>query len=111
MSYDRSKPLIVQNDLTVLLETRHPLFEEVRLELSRFADLIKSPENLHTYRITPLSLWNAAAAGVSYEAVIHCLQQYSKWEAPSSVYQEIGKLMRRYGLIRLEAHDDQLRLV
>ena len=58
-------PLIVQSDRTLLLEVAHPAFEQVRDELARFAELVKSPEHIHTYRITPLSLWNASASGVS----------------------------------------------
>ena len=64
------KPLIVQGDKTVLLEVENARYEEARDALSRFAELVKSPEHIHTYRITPLSLWNAAAAGVSAAYVI-----------------------------------------
>lgn len=111
MGYDRSKPLIVQKDLTVLLETQHPSFESVRELLSQFADLIKSPQNIHTYRMTPLSLWNAAAAGIEYEQIANLLHANSKMDVPAQVYQEIGKIMGRYGLIRLESHEAGLRLV
>ena len=63
-------PLIVQSDKTVLLEVENPLYEECRDQLARFAELVKSPEHVHTYRITPLSLWNAAAAGLTAEQII-----------------------------------------
>ena len=56
-------PLIVQGDMTLLLEVHSPLYEEVRDALARFTELLKSPEHIHTYRFTPLSIWNAAAAG------------------------------------------------
>ena len=64
LTMDPSKPLIVQSDLSILLETNHPEFGKLQGKLARFADLVKSPEHLHTYRVTPLSLWNAAAAGM-----------------------------------------------
>lgn len=111
MGYDRNKPLIVQKDLTVLLDVRHPEAEQMRDHLNRYAELIKSPESIHTYRISPLSLWNAAAAGCHYDEVIRFLQENSKMDLPAEVGQSIGKIMRRYGLIRLEAHGDRLRLV
>lgn len=111
MNYDRRKPLIVQKDLTVLLETRHPDFEYLRKQLGGFAELVKHPSNIHTYRITPLSLWNAVSAGVTYEDVIHCLQSHSKMPLSMPLCQQIGNIMGRYGLLRLEAHGDTLRLV
>ena len=73
------KPLIVQSDKTLLLEVDHPAFEEARAILGRFAELEKSPEYLHTYRITPLSLWNAAASKMSADEIIDTLYKYSKY--------------------------------
>ncbi|RTE03625.1 DNA repair helicase XPB [Paenibacillus whitsoniae] len=101
MRMDTAKPLIVQSDLTILAETGHPGFEEVRGGLSRFAELVKSPEHLHTYRITPLSLWNAAAAGVDVEEIAGCLQAHSKFGVPPSVLSLIRKYTSRYGVLRL----------
>lgn len=75
-----------------------------------FAELEKSPEYVHTYRVTPLSIWNAAASGISLESIIQCLQQWSKFDVPSSLIKEIKVHMRRYGLIRLEKKDDTLVL-
>jgi len=109
--YDRTRPAMVQKDLTVLLECRHPDYEEARAAISRFADLIKSPEPLHTYRITPLSLWNAASAGLRYDDIISTLQRYSKWEIPPEACRAIASWIGRYGLLRLEAHGTDLRLV
>ena len=111
MVYDRRKPLVVQRDMTVLFDVRHAEADPVRERLSRFAHLVKTPGHVHTYRITPLSLWNAAAAGLRCEDVIRFLQENGRTDLPDEVGQAIGKLMRRYGLIRLEAHEDRLRLV
>ncbi|OPH53039.1 helicase [Paenibacillus ferrarius] len=111
MTWDPIRPLIVQSDLTVLLETHHPDFEAVRGELSRFADLVKSPEHLHTYRITPLSLWNAAAAGMPIDQMTACLQQYAKFGVPSSVLSSIRKYANRYGMLRMEDVGNELYLV
>ena len=78
MAYLSSNPLIAQSDKTVLLEVSNPLYEEARDALARFAELEKSPEHIHTYRITPLSLWNAAAAGLKAGAMVAALTRYSK---------------------------------
>ncbi|MBP1961251.1 DNA repair helicase XPB [Paenibacillus aceris] len=111
MNGDPTRPLIVQSDLSVLLETHHPKFESVRGTLSRFADLIKSPEHLHTYRITPLSLWNATAAGMPVEQMSACLQQHAKFGVPSSVLSSIRKYANRYGILRMENVGKELYLV
>lgn len=110
MSYRPELPLIVQSDRTILLEAQHPLFAEVRQALSGFAELIKSPEYIHTYRITPLSLWNAAAGGLTAEQVTGVLSTYSKYGVPPSIVREIAETMGRYGLIRLEKDGDHLLL-
>ena len=73
MIFRRECPLIVQGDQTVLLEADHPSFQRVRDDLSSFAELIKSPDFLHTYRITPLSLWNAAASGIDTQWILSFL--------------------------------------
>ncbi|UKS30038.1 DEAD/DEAH box helicase [Paenibacillus sp. HWE-109] len=111
MSWDPNLPLIVQSDLSILLETHHPDFEAVRGELSRFADLIKSPEHLNMYRITPLSLWNAAAAGMPVDQISACLQKYAKFGVPTSVLSSIRKYAQRYGLLRMEDVGNELYLV
>ncbi|NOV03280.1 DNA repair helicase XPB [Paenibacillus planticolens] len=111
MHGDSTRPLIVQSDLSILLETNHPEFESVRGTLSRFADLVKSPEHLHTYRITPLSLWNAAAAGMPVEQMSACLQQNAKFGVPSSVLSGIRKYANRYGILRMENVGNELYLV
>ncbi|MVO99251.1 DNA repair helicase XPB [Paenibacillus lutrae] len=96
-----SAPLIVQNDLTVLLETDHEDFEAVRAELAWIAELIKSPKYLHTYRITPLSLWNAAASGIASARIVHFLEEKSKYGIPRKAAEQIIETHNRYGLLRL----------
>jgi DNA excision repair protein ERCC-3 len=104
------KPLIVQSDKTLLLEVDHPMFEDCRSEIARFAELEKSPEYLHTYRITSLSLWNAAAAKLKAEQIVDALYKYSKYPVPQAVSAEIYTLMGRYGKLKLE-RDDRGELV
>ena len=96
-----SKPLIVQSDRTLLLEVDHPLFEKVRGLVAGFAELEKSPEYLHTYRITPLSLWNAASVGLTSEKVIDILYKYSKYPVPQNVNSEVTRQISRYGKLKL----------
>jgi DNA excision repair protein ERCC-3 len=111
MNYDPSNPLIVQGDRSVLVEVDNPKYAEARDALAPFADLEKSPEHIHTYRLTPLSLWNAAAAGLTAEAMIEVLRRYSKFPLPSNLPTDIAELVSRYGRVRLERFGDQLRLV
>ena len=97
-------PLIVQGDGKVLLETKHPRYEEVRDFLSRFAELETSPANLHTYRIHPLSLWNAASSGMRRGEIVDGLRQHSKFDVPDNVLTQVGDTIDRYGLVKLVAH-------
>jgi DNA excision repair protein ERCC-3 len=109
--YNSSNPLIVQSDRTVFLETANPQFEDARDDLGRFAELDKSPEHLHTYRITPLSLWNAASSGMGAVEIINILNRYSKYEVPTNVVEDIREVVGRYGRVRLMREDgDQLVL-
>ncbi len=103
-------PLIVQSDRTLLLEVAHPDFEQVRDELSRFAELVKSPEHIHTFRVTPLSLWNASASGVSCDEMIATLDRWSKYPVPQNLTQEIQDHGTRYGKLRLVQKGDRLAL-
>lgn len=98
---DPLNPLIVQSDLTVLLEVASPKAGSARGDLARFAELEKSPEHIHTYRITPLSLWNAASAGLSPGDVASTLTGYSKYPVPGAVLHEIHDQMSRYGRLRI----------
>ncbi len=111
MSFNAQKPLIIQSDKTVLLEVQSDLYEEARDALARFAELEKSPEYLHTYRITPLSLWNAAAAGLTADEIVAALERYSKYDLPANVRADIFEQVSRYGRVRLVRAGDDLALV
>ncbi len=94
-------PLVVQSDHTVLLEVGHPRAEEAREVLLPFADLLKSPEHVHTYRIGALSLWNASASGLTADDVLERLKAYSRYPLPPNLVNEIRLQMGRYGLVQL----------
>ncbi len=111
MQYNPANPLIVQGDRTILLEVDNPLYPEARDAIAPFAELEKSPEHIHTYRLTPLSLWNAAAAGMPADAMIEALERFSKFPLPSNVPADLRELVSRYGRVRLERIDGQLRLI
>jgi len=98
-------PAIVQADMTVLLEVDHPDYEPARDALAAFSELVKSPEHIHTYRITPLSLWNAAASGVTAEQVLDALEKYSRYDVPDLVRTEVVEYISRYGRLVLEERD------
>ncbi len=98
---DPLNPLIVQADMTVLLETSSPKAADARGELSRFAELVRAPEHIHTYRITPLTLWNAAAAGLSADEAVRTLTSLAKFAPPPAVIAEVGEQISRYGRLRL----------
>lgn len=104
-------PLIVQGDGKVLLETKHPKYEEVRDFLSRFAELETSPEHLHTYRIHPLTLWNAASSGMTRAAIVDGLREWSKFDVPPDVLTQVGETIERYGLVKLLQHPDDRKLL
>ena len=97
-------PLIVQSDKTLLLDIDHLLSDECRRAIASFAELEKSPEHIHTYRLTPLGLWNARASGHDAEQVIDVLLKYSRYAVPHSLLVDIAETMSRYGRLRLEAH-------
>src|SRR5436190_17516706 len=94
-----SNPLIVQSDRTILLEVDHPQHAEARDAVAQFAELEKSPEHIHTYRLSPLSLWNAAAGGMTAEAMIDVLARYSKFPLPSNLPIDIAETVSRYGRV------------
>jgi DNA excision repair protein ERCC-3 len=108
--YRPNNPLIVQSDRTLLLEAAHPDFERVRDELTHFAELIKSPEHIHTFRISPLSLWNASASGVTRDEMIATLEKWSKFQVPQNIIQEIQDHGTRYGRIKLVQKNGRLAL-
>ncbi len=105
-----TKPLIVQSDNTLLLEVDHPDFEATRDAISPFSELEKSPEHIHTYRITPLSLWNAASSGLDADDIMKKLDIYSRYEIPQPVIATIKEQMKRYGLLSLKMDNDDLIL-
>lgn len=94
-------PLIVQSNRTLLLDVHAPLSEECRNALIPFAELVSSPEHLHTYQITSLSLWNAAGAGFSGEDAVAVLEKYSRYDIPQSVIMWIKESAGRFGKLRL----------
>ena len=104
-------PLIVQGDGKVLLETKHPKYEAVRDFLSRFAELETSPEHLHTYRIHPLTLWNAASSGMTRAEIVDGFLSYSKFDVPPDVLAQVGETIERYGLVKLIVHPDDKKLL
>ena len=107
-------PLIVQSDLTVLVDVAAPRDPAARDALARFAELVKSPEHIHTYRISPLSIWNACAAGVPIEAIVRALQDFSRFAVPSHVATQVRDFAARFGRVRIErdpASDDGAQLL
>ena len=109
------KPLIVQSDMTLLLETNNEAYEFARDDLASFAEMEKSPEYVHTYRMTSISLWNAASAGVKSADILQILEKYSKYPISETVVARLKQISERYGKVRiikesgnlfLEADDD-----
>jgi DNA excision repair protein ERCC-3 len=97
-------PLIVQSDKTLLLEVEHPLAQEARAAIAPFAELERSPEHVHTYRLTPLGLWNARAAGHDAEQVVDALVRYSRYTVPHALLVDVADTMDRYGRLQLAKH-------
>ena len=97
-------PLIVQSDQTLLLETAHPEAERCRSDIAPFAELERSPEHVHTYRVTPLALWNARAAGHDAEQVVDALLRWSRYPVPQALLINVAETMARYGRLVLEVH-------
>jgi DNA excision repair protein ERCC-3 len=111
MTSTADNPLIVQSDRTVLLEAGHPRADACRAQLARFAELERSPEHIHTYRITPLSIWNARAAGMAAGEMVDTLREFSRYPLPQAVAADIADQAARYGRLRLVRGDGDLRLV
>ena len=97
-------PLIVQSDKTVLLEIDHALADEARAALAPFAELERAPEHVHTYRITPLAVWNARAAGHDAEQLVDVLEHYSRFPVPHALLIDVVETMSRYGRVKLHKH-------
>ena len=94
-------PLIVQSDKTLLLEVDHPDAQEARMSIAPFAELERAPEHIHTYRVTPLALWNARAAGHDAEQVVDALVRFSRYAVPQALLVDVVDTMGRYGRLQL----------
>ena len=97
-------PLVVQSDRTLLLEVDHPDAAACRIAIAPFAELERAPEHIHTYRLTPLGLWNARAAGHDAEQVVDTLLTYSRYPVPNALLVDVADTMDRYGRLRIEKH-------
>ncbi|MEM9423442.1 MAG: DNA repair helicase XPB [Spirochaetota bacterium] len=105
------KPVIIQGNSTLLLDLHHPDSNKARDLLLLFCELEKSPEHIHTYQLTSLSLWNAASAGLDSSKIVEYLHELSRYEVPANIILQIEEIMGRYGQLRLEKVDrNQLRL-
>ncbi|MFC5703453.1 DNA repair helicase XPB [Cohnella faecalis] len=103
-------PLLIQSDGTILLDERHPRYEETRETLRQLAELQKRPGPLHTYRLTPVTLWNAAAAGWTADRAVSELAESARYGLPGELEKEIRTQLGRYGLLRLDREDNNLVL-
>ncbi len=110
MPYNPQNPLIVQSDRSVLLEVENSRYEECRDQLAAFCELIKSPEHIHTYRLTSLSMWNARAAGMTAEDMVQILEEFSKYDVPGNISHDIRDYVGRYGRLKLFKQDGMLVL-
>ncbi|MDH4128729.1 MAG: DEAD/DEAH box helicase [Spirochaetota bacterium] len=106
-----NNPLIIQSDETLFLEVHNERYEEIRDKLSLFAELVKSPEHIHTYRITPISLWNAASAGLVKEEIYDFLELSAKYDIPQNVFSNIKNTIEKFGKIKLHASDKENTLI
>ncbi|MBD3242996.1 MAG: helicase [Chitinivibrionales bacterium] len=107
---DRDKPLIVQSDGVLLLEVDSPQYRDARDAIGVFSHLEKSPEHIHSYVVTPLSLWNAASLGLTTDEILARLEQHSRYPLPANIVSDIRELMGRFGAFRLERDDSGLVL-
>ncbi len=101
MAVNPFNPMVVQSDHSVLLEVDNPQYAEARDALARFAELEKSPEHIHTYRLSPLSLWNAAASGLNAEAIVDSLIRFSKYDVPGNIQADVRDYVSRFGRLKL----------
>jgi len=108
---EKTDACIVQRDFTVLLEVGHPGFDQARAQLGMYAELVKTPAAFHTYRITALSLWNAAALGWSADQVIASLESVSRWNVPAALIQDIQRIIHQYGKLQLKPEADHGRML
>lgn len=111
MAYRPDQPLIVQSDRSLLLEMGGIHADACRDALAPFCELLKSPEHVHTYRITPLSVWNAAVAGLTADEMVATLERFSRFDLPKNVVRDVRDLHTRFGRLRLTRADDGPGLV
>lgn len=106
----KDSPAVVQSDGTILVEVDNPAYERARDSFMRFSDLVKSPEYIHTYRLSPLSLWNASAVGLKPDEVVESLSQFSRYPVPQNMVVFIKDTMAKFGLIRMTREGGDLVL-
>ena len=108
---EQNKVIIVQADKTILVDVHHPQFDEVRRQIVSFSELVKTPEHVHFYRITPISLWNSAANGVPIDSIISVINKYKKYDIPQNVLEFVKKHYSNYGRVVFESKgDDQIHI-
>jgi DNA excision repair protein ERCC-3 len=110
-SQGHTLPLIVQSDGSLLLDVHADYFNEARLSIARFAELEKSPEHMHTYRISALSLWNAASTGVTSDSILESLERWSRYAVPDNVRENIVQMISRFGVVRMVTEDENSLLL
>ena len=108
---NQSKPLIVQGDSTLLLDVHNSGFEDARTEIAPFAELEKSPEHMHTYKISPLSLWNAASAGITPDLIIERLNRWSRFPVPENIVFSIKDTISKFGKLILKETETDGKLL
>ncbi len=104
-------PLIIQSDSTLLLDVHNKNFAAARNDIAPFAELEKSPEHIHTYRVSPLSLWNAASAGLKANQIIDNLEKWSRFEIPDNIIFSINDIISRFGKLILKETENPNRLI
>ena len=109
MAIGPENALIVQSDCSVLLDVHAPRAAEAQAALAPFAELVKSPEHIHTYRLTPLSIWNACASGLAAGQMVAALNEHARYAVPRNVEPEILELAARYGRVVITRDGDWLR--
>ena len=101
--------LVVQSDCSVLLELHSQRADEAREAIAPFAELVKIPEHVHTYRLTPLSIWNARAAGLAADEMVAALHEHARYPVPENVDQTLLDLARRFGRVVITPENGLLR--
>ncbi len=109
MGVSPDNALVVQSDCSVLLELHSARAEEAREAIAPFAELVKSPEHVHTYRLTPLSIWNARAAGLDAAEMVAALHEHARYPVPENVDQTVYDLAGRFGRVVITRDDGMLR--